>query len=65
MPFRYDDNQALVVDRVAGKPVNIPLDQVPEDLENLWVRVENACFAPALSRSNTFRPLLDLLHDEE
>jgi len=48
-----------------GEPPTISLDQVPEDLENLWVRVENACFAPAISRSNTFRPLLDLLNEED
>jgi len=48
-----------------GEPVNISLDQVPDDLENLWARVENFCLAPAYSRSNTFRPLLDLLNEED
>ncbi len=48
-----------------GEPATIPLNQVPEDLENVWARVENACFAPAVSRSNTFRPLLDLLNAED
>jgi len=58
-----DDQPVATALLFPGQPVNISLDQVPEDLENLWARVENFCLAPALSRSNTFRPLLDLLNE--
>ena len=64
--LRNDLDQPVATEFIfPGEPVTIPLDQVPENLENLWVRVENACFAPALSRSNTFRPLLDLLNEPD
>ena len=64
--LRNADDQPVATELLfSGPPLTISLDQVPEDLENLWARVENFCLAPAWSRSNTFRPLLDLLNESD